>query len=179
MDMPNEATEPKEESPAKPRVRKFSVIAKRRQLIKPSELVMGTLFIVIVIVLSMTLINKLTLKNDITNAKAVSSQVIADIGKQNGAGIRSLGSPNFQKQFSAAYLTQGFKSVEVATYKTPTVVDQIVGDTPHGRIIFFVYKYSALKVPFYVRTEIEHESGHWYLVNISGNIDESQLTGGN
>jgi len=43
--------------------------------------------------------------------------------------------------------------------------------------VYFVYEYTALKVPFYVRTTIQQESGHWYLTSVVGNIDESALLG--
>lgn len=177
MSMPSETTDTRDESLTKPEARKFSDKAKRRKLAKPSELIIGALFIVVVVVLVITLINRLALKRDVSNAQKVSNEVIADIGKRNGAAIRSLGSPDFQRTYTATSLTQGFQSVEIATLKTPTLVDQIVADTPSGRDVYFVYAYTALKVPFYVRTGIEHRSGHWYLVSIAGNIDESQLDG--
>jgi hypothetical protein len=150
---------------------------RRKKLIKPSELIIGIVFIAVVAVLGMTLVNKITLKRDVVSARSVSDKVISNISKRDGAAIRAAGSPQFQSAYSAAALTQEFKSVEVATLKTPTLDRQIVIDTPAGRTVYFVYEYTALKVPFYVRTTIQHDSGHWYLTNISGNIDESALTG--
>ena len=178
MGMPSEATDVTGGSPAKPEPRKLFVKTKRRQLIKPSELIIGALFVVVVVILVVTLISKITIKRDVSNAQAVSNEVIADIGKRDGAAIRSLGSPDFQHSYSATSLTQGFESVEIATLKTPKLVDQIVADDANGRDVYFIYEYSALKVPFYVRTGIEQRSGHWYLFSIAGNIDESQLNDG-
>lgn len=159
--------------------RTISSKPKRRQFIKLNELILGVIFIAVVVFLATMLISNLVLKNDVNNAKAVSNQVVADINKRDGAAIRALGSPEFQRQYTAASLTQGFTAVEVATYKMPSLDQQIVVDTPDGRDVYFIYKYSALKVPFYVRTDIEHRSNHWYLTAIAGNIDESQLNGSN
>jgi hypothetical protein len=162
---------------SEPDLRKLPAKSARRKLIRPGELIIGALFIAVVAVLLITLINKLTLKHDVSNARTVSDKVIADIQKRDGAAIHSLGSPNFQRTYSATSLTQDFKSVEIATLKAPALDHQIAIDTPSGRDVYFIYKYTALKVPFYVRTGIAHRSGHWYLVSIDGNIDESQLTG--
>ena len=168
-DMREETQETRQTS-AKPK-------AKRRTPIKPVELVISAVFIAVVAVLTITLVGKLALKRDTTNARAVSDKVIADIGRRDGAAIRSQGSPKFQSSYSAAELTQDFKNVEIATLKKPQLDRQIVVDTPSGRIVYFVYKYTALKVPFYVRTAIQHQSGHWYLTAITGNVNETALTG--
>ena len=162
---------------SEPSLRKLPTKPRRRQLIKPQELVVAAIFIAVVAVLLITLINKLVLDRDIVNARAVSSKVVVDIQKRDGNAIWSLGSPEFQKSYTPASLTRGFQSVAVATLKTPTLVDQISDSEPSGRTIYFVYEYTALKVPFYVRTGIQQESGHWYLTGIAGNIDESDLTG--
>ena len=151
--------------------------AKRRKLIKPSELVVGAVFIAVCAVLLMTLLNKLTLRRDVSNARSVSDKTITDIQHRDGAAIRSLGSPSFQHLYSATALTQQFKSVEVATLKAPRLNRQIVVDTSSGRTVYFVYEYTALKVPFYVRTTIKQQSGHWYLTGVNGNLDENALTG--
>jgi hypothetical protein len=150
---------------------------KGRRLIKPGELILSIVFVAVCAVLIAILLNKLRLRRDVSNARTVSDKVITDIRRRDGAGIRSLGSPKFQQTYSAAELTQDFKSVEIATLKTPTLDRQIVVDGSSGRVIYFVYKYTALKVPFYVRTTIQHQSGHWYLTGVNGNIDETTLTG--
>jgi cytoskeletal protein RodZ len=160
---------------SEPSSRKLPTEPKRRQFAKPQELVVAVVFIAIVAILIVTLVNKITLNRDVSNARTISNEVVADIQKRDGGAIRSLGSPSFQKTYSAASLTQGFKSVEIATLKTPTPVQQTVVDTPSGRSVYFIYEYTALKVPFYVRTSIRQESGHWYLTSIVGNINESDL----
>ncbi len=149
----------------------------RRRFIKPSELIIAVVFTAVVAVLTITLANKLTLKHDVTSARAVSDKVITNISKRDGTAIRAQGSPKFQKTYTGTELTQDFRSVEVATLKTPQLDRQIVVDAPSGRIVYFVYKYTALKVPFYVRTAVQHQSGHWYLTSITGNINEAALTG--
>ncbi|HUB93061.1 MAG TPA: hypothetical protein VMB52_01015 [Verrucomicrobiae bacterium] len=149
---------------------------KRRIFIKPRELVFGIILITICVIVSAVAINKIGLERDTTDARTISDRVIAAIAKRDGSAIRATGSPDFQKAYSATQLTQGFENVEIATLKTPTLDRQVIVNTPNGRSFYFVYKYSALKVPFYVRTTVQRESGHWYLTSIAGNIDESVLT---
>lgn len=156
----------------------MSAKASRRSLIKPRELVIGIIFIGVVTLLLTTLISKIALKRDVTSAQIVSDKVISAINQRDGTAIWNLGSSTFQHQYTPAGLTQSFKDVEIATLKMPTLDQDIVADTPRGRDVYFIYKYTALKVPFYVRTGIEHRSGHWYLTSITGNMDESQLTSG-
>lgn len=150
---------------------------KRRKLVKTNELIIGIVFIAVCAVLVVTIVNKIRLHRDVTAAQAVSDKVITDINKRDGAGIRSLGSPGFQKIYTATELTKDFKSVEIATLKMPDLDQQIVVDGSNGRTVYFIYKYGALKVPFYVRTTIHKQSGHWYLTGVNGNADEGALNG--
>jgi hypothetical protein len=72
-------------------------------------------------------------------------------------------------------LTLLFKHEEVATLKNPTLDRTIVYNDKTGRTVFFIYKYTALKVPFYIRTGVTKESGGWKLSSLSGSLDESRL----
>jgi hypothetical protein len=170
----SKATEPTEDT----RRASPSTESRRRTIITPGELIVTVIFVGIVVALAIVLVREITLRHDVTNARAVSSKVVNDVKTRSGTAMRSLGSPTFQRTYTASALTKQFNSVKIATLKTPTLDQQIVVDTPDGRNIYFIYKYNALKVPFYVRTTIEHRSGHWYLTAVDGNIDESELTGG-
>jgi len=151
--------------------------SKRRTLIKPSELIVSVVFIAVCAVLIVTLVNKLTLKHDVANAKTVAEKTVVDIQHNNGAGAYALGSPKFKKTITANALTGQFKAIDVTTSKAPTLDRQIVVDGSSGRSVYFVYKYTTLKVPFYIRVGVQHQSTHWYLVAVTGNVDESTLVG--
>lgn len=150
--------------------------AKRRRAIKPSEIVIITLFVVIVVVLVTTLINKLTDIRDVSDARAVSNEAIADVQARNGQAVRTLGSPDFQKNYSATALTQYFRNITIATLKPPKLIDTVDVGSSSGHVVYFIYEYTALKVPYYIRTEIHDNSGKWQLISIAGNENESQLT---
>ena len=154
---------------------KSSKKQKRRPFIKPKEFIAIAIFVCIVTLLLNVLISDLTLRHDMSAAKNVSYEVVEAINKRDGTAIWKLGSPVFQRQYSPASLTQGFQSLTIATLKMPTLDTQGYINTPQGRDTDFIYKYTALKVPFYVRIGIEHRSNHWYLTSITGNVDESQL----
>ncbi|HEY4161337.1 MAG TPA: hypothetical protein VGM08_04720 [Candidatus Saccharimonadales bacterium] len=150
---------------------------KRRSFIKPGELIAGVVFVAVCAVLIVTLVNKLALRHDVTSAKTVADKTIVDIKRTNGAGAYALGSPKFKKTISASALTGQFKTIAVTTGKAPTLDRQIVVDGSSGRTVYFVYKYTTLKVPFYIRVGVQHQSTHWYLVAVTGNVDESTLVG--
>lgn len=148
---------------------------KRTRKVRVSDIVIFAILAAIIAILAVTLYNRVVLKRDVSNAQAVSDQVIADIQKRDGTDAHKLGSPSFQKTYSAAQLTDLFKAKEIATLKPPALDRQIALTGPKGRTVFFIYKYTALKVPFYVRTGITHVGEHWYLTQISGSADESSL----
>jgi len=148
---------------------------KRRKFIKPTELVFIICFVVVVGLLMNIFISKWTLRRDAGHARVVSDKVINDIQKRDGGAARALGTPTFQKSSTSAGLTSMFKQLEVATLKPPKLDEQFVIDTDNGRTVYFIYKYTALKVPYYIRTAVMNKSGQWQLTGITGNIDESKL----
>lgn len=147
----------------------------RLRVIKPGEVLIITLFAVLVIVLVTTLINKLTSIRDLSNARSVSNQAIADVQARNGQAARSLGSPDFQKSYSAEELTNYFENITEATLKSPKLINTFDESSSSEHVAYFIYEYTALKVPYYIRTETHENSGKWQLISISGNADESQL----
>jgi hypothetical protein len=169
-------TEDSEQSEAAIRTLSTTGVKKRKQkIVKSNELILVIVFTAIIALVLTVLINKLSVKHDVTNAQVISTKVIADISKRDGNAIWALGSPSFQRQYTPADLTQGFQAVEIATLKTPTLEQDTVNDASGGHDIDFIYEYTALKVPFYVKVGVEQRSNHWYLTSISGNEDESEL----
>jgi hypothetical protein len=149
---------------------------KRRKLkLKASDIVIFGIIILAIVGLSMFTVNKLKLKNDVSAAQTVSDKAIDDLQKRDGAAARQLGSKTFQKAYTASQLTKQFKAVEVATLKPPKLDRTTAYDGNKGRTIFFIYKYTALKVPFYVRTAVAKSDGAWHMTQISGSADESTL----
>lgn len=151
--------------------------SKHRHLIKPGELIIGIVFIAVCAVLIVMLVNKLTLKHDVANAQTVGNKVVTDIQHNDGASAYTLGSPKFKKTITASALTDQFKTIDVTTRKAPTLDRRIVVDGSTGRAVYFVYKYTTLKVPFYIRIGVQQQDSHWYLVAVTGNVDESALVG--
>jgi len=147
----------------------------KKVTVRPIDIVIFTVIIVIIAILSFTIYNKLVLKHDVTHAQVTADKVVSAIEHREGAAARKLGDKTFQAQNSDASLTQLFKAKEVATLKKPTLDQTIAVTTKNGRTVYFIYKYTALKVPFYVRIGVHNNHDTWQLINIKGNVDETQL----
>jgi len=149
---------------------------KRKRLrVRGTDILVFVVIIAAIAILSTVLVSKLTLKRHVEAAQAVSDKAIAALQKRDGNAALALGTPTFKKTYTAQQLTQQFKAVEVATSQAPKLDTQTVYNGKDGQTIYFIYKYTRLKVPYYVRTAIADKSGNWQLTNISGNIDESKL----
>jgi hypothetical protein len=146
---------------------------RRKLKIKISDVIALVIIVAVIIGLSVFIVNKITLKHDVADARIVADKVIADLQKRDGAAAYKLGNKKFQKSYTADALTKQFKAVEVATLKKPALDRTTVSSDKHA--VVFVYKYTALKVPYYVRVILSDKAGPWQLTNISGNADESQL----
>ncbi len=149
--------------------------SKKDRKLKPIDIVAIVVVTVVVVVLGWTIYSKLKLKHDVAAAQQVSDQTIAALQKRDGAAAYKLGSANFKKTYTAKQLSTQFNTIEVATTKSPALENTTVYHGKDGETAYFIYKYSALKVPYYVRTAILHKDGKWQLVNISGSADESKL----
>lgn len=148
---------------------------KRKLPFKITDLIIFSIIIAVIVILSLTLVRKLGLKHDTAAARPIADKAIADIQKRDGSAARTLGSPTFQKTYTAAQLTTQFKTIEIATLKSPKLDRTIVFDGNKGRTVFFIYKYTALKVPFYIRIGVGEQAGNWKLTQLSGSADESTL----
>jgi hypothetical protein len=155
--------------------RMLSFKSSRQQIIRPSEVILIAVFVIIVVVLAVFLFNRLALKRDAANARTVSDKAIASVQERDGNAVWSLGTPTFQKSYTPSELTQDFKNITIATLKPPVLDQESVVDTSSGRTIFFIYRYTALKVPYFIRTAMVKKSGVWKLTALTGNADESQL----
>ncbi len=149
--------------------------SKKGKKLKPIDIVAIVVVTAVVVVLGWTIYSKLKLKHDVAAAQQVSDQTIAALQKRDGTAAYKLGSTNFQKQYSSDSLTKQFRAIEVATTKSPALENTTVYHGKDGETVYFIYKYSALKVPYYVRTAILDKDGKWQLINISGSVDESKL----
>jgi hypothetical protein len=163
----DETTEPRALQAEKPQ---------RKLPVKISDIIIFAVIIAVIAGLVFFITTKLQLKHDVAAARIVSDKVIADIQKRDGAAAYRLGTPTFQSSYTADQLTKQFKAIEIATLKAPSLDRQVVADGSSGRTVFFIYRYSALKVPYFIRTAIQEKPGNkWQLINITGNADESQL----
>lgn len=162
----------KTEAAQQPSAPRFSRLPTRTDII-----IIG-LGIVVAVGLFVVLTNRANLRRDVTAAQAVSDKAITAIDKRDGAAARTLGTAKFKSTYTDRQLTDQFKAVEVATSQKPTLYQHYVSSGKSGKTIFFMYKYTRLKVPFYVRTAIVKTSAnHWELSNISGNVNEANLLG--
>jgi hypothetical protein len=153
-------------------------IQKRRKPVTASEIVLGILgivFIAAVVVVVIFVMNKISRDHAITSAQPVADTAITAFDKRDGNALYALGSPYFKAHNPAASLTKEAKSVEIATLKTPSIDQKVYVKAHDGNVVYFVYKYSALKVPFYVRVDVQQQNGHWYLTALNGDMDEGTL----
>lgn len=119
--------------------------------------------------------NQAKLQQATKEARVVSDKAIDGLQQRDGASVRKLGSKKFQSTYTDKELTTQFKSIEVATSEAPHIQERFTRDSSSGQVIYFVYKYNTLKVPYYVRTAMINESGQWRLTHITGNVDENKL----
>jgi len=148
---------------------------KRKLRLKITDVIAFAVILAVIAVLVVTLHSKLQLKHDVSGAKVVSDKVIADIYRRDGMAVRSLGSSSFKSNYSAQQLTAQFKAIKVATSQMPKLDRQMVASGNKGRHVYFIYKYSTFKVPYYIRTALAQKNGVWQLITISGSVDESKL----
>lgn len=121
--------------------------------------------------------NKHAVAQDVSAAQVVADKVVVAIEKRDGAAARNLGDATFKANNTDASLTELFKDKEVATLQKPQLDRHVVYTNKQGRTVYFIYKYTALKVPYYVRIGVHDDSngGDWKLANLAGNIDEAKL----
>lgn len=175
-------SETAETLPADPQPRTLAGIeatSKRRSIVKSSEMLLIAVVVLVVGIGIVTVVSKATTQRDTADAQAISDQAIAGVQKRNGATVRQLGSASFKKSYSAAELTSDFNHIEVATLKPPTLAQHFTANTASGKSVVFIYEYTALKVPYYMRAIVQNNAGQWQLSSLSGSANESSLLGSN
>jgi hypothetical protein len=160
---------------------------RRRLRIKPTDIVIIVVFLAIVVGLVVYMSGRLALKHEVTGAKATSDKVIAALAKQDTAAIRATGDKQFQAKNSAESLdtaltfhpenSKPIKFGEMYGNSNPTVDQQLVVNNTNGQHVLFIYKYSKLKVPFYVRVIVAKGTNDtkWTLQGLSASSNESSL----
>ncbi|TAH32171.1 hypothetical protein EYC59_06315 [Candidatus Saccharibacteria bacterium] len=143
--------------------------------LKTIDIVAIVVVTTIIAILGWTIYSKISLKHDVTAAQKVSDETITALQKRDGTTARKLGSASFQKEYTNEALTKQFKTIETATLKAPALENTTVYNSKDGKTVFFIYKYTALKVPYYVRVATLKQDGGWKLIDISGNADVSKL----
>lgn len=164
-----------------------SPLIKRQLKVRPTDIIIFAVIIVVVVSLSVFIVKRLTLKHEVAGAETVSSKVIADLSKQDTAGIRALGDKSFQTKNSAKSLDTALtfhdqdgtaiKFSDMYGDTTPTVDKQIVANNSRGKHVAIIYRYNKLKVPFYVRVDVLQapNSSKWTLQGLSASSDETSL----
>jgi len=161
-----------------PRVLQDIEPRRRKLWAKWTDIIIFLVIIGVIIGLVVFIINKVTLKHDVTSAELVTNKVIADLGKRDGQAAYALGSSKFKSTYTATRLTQQFKAIELVTGGNPTVDQELHGSGPKGKTVVIIYKYPAhlAKLPYYVSVSVSEKSGSpWELQSISGSANESQL----
>jgi hypothetical protein len=169
---------------------KFSRPTRPGSRLKLRDIIIFGILAIICVILVVTIIGKLNLKQEVAQAKIVSDKVISAMAKQNTSAIRTFGDSKFQAKNSAAALDSAltFRPVgatpitfaELYGDTKPTVDRQIVANNSTGQHVAIVYRYAKLKVPFYVRVDTTKAPGKqiWHLQALSAGPDETKLISG-
>jgi hypothetical protein len=161
-------------------------VAKRRKLnVKPTDVAIFGVIIIIIAVLGSTIIHKLNLKHEVAGAKPVADKVVNAMATQNTAAILALGDKKFQADHTATELGSHltFQTSPPITFAAmygdskPAVDGEIVSNDSKAQHVVVIYRYDKLKVPFYVRVDTikPANSQKWYLQALSASSDQNKL----
>lgn len=150
--------------------------SQRRRRFKLLDVLIFLIVVGVIAALGITLMGKLHLKHEVSDARLVSDRIVRDISTENAADARSLGDASFQAVHSTAQLKSVFISAkEVA--KGHAVVDrQTVSNAKDLQVVNIIYVYPS-KPPYYIRVAVAktHSNAKWQLVGITGNSSEARL----
>jgi hypothetical protein len=161
---------------------------KRRTKIRPSDIIIFAVIIVVCVYMVVFIMHKVRLQHEVNSAKVISNAAVHDLAAQNVTALRSLGDKQFQAKNTAAslnsHLTATDQNGTPITFSqlygktTPTLDRQIVTNNSRGQHVVFVYKYSRLKAPLFVRIDTYQptNTSHWYLQALTVGTDETALT---
>lgn len=159
---------------------------KRRRVIKPIEVVFIVGFVVIVVVLLKVLIGDIALKQEVNQGTTLANKAVGAMEKQDTTTLRSLGTKQFQSDYTAAELNAKltFQTDQPITFAQMygkngqrTIDQQTYLNNSRGQHVIVFYRYNKLKVPFFVRIDTikPPASSQWYLQSFSASLDESSL----
>jgi len=159
----------------------------RKLPLKWSDLAIFAVIIGVVTGMTTFIVHRTQLKHEVSAAKAITSQVVSALSKQDTIKLRSLGDKKFQTDNSAASLSAEltFKTTPPITFgamygDAKPVIDQaLVLNNARGQHVTIVYRYDKLKVPFYVRIDTikpPHDQ-KWHLQALGASTDTSTLFG--
>jgi hypothetical protein len=154
---------------------------KRKLNIGVSDIIIFSIMLIIIVALAITLVSKLQLKHDVSNARTISDKVITDIAKRDGSALRRLGDAKFQSMYTADQLTKQLNSIKLVTDGTATVDKQIVSHGKSGKTVFIVYKYppKLAKQPYFISVSVSPDKNDvWHLTHLGGSANESTAIAG-
>lgn len=124
------------------------------------------------------------LVHELADAQAVTDKVIAALSTQDTATIVKLGTPQFQQQNTAKSLSSHLTATDANGTKItfaqlygdtkPSVNERIVKNSSAGQYVAVEYKYTKLKVAFYVRVDVIKTPGAkiWRVTALNTTQDE-------
>jgi hypothetical protein len=130
---------------------------------------------VIAVALLYTLVTKLLLQHDVSQATKVTDMVISDIAKQDSNAALKLGTPTLKAKNTSDQMADKFKQIKPFTAHSPTIYSRTYDkNTKGGKTVFVIYRYPS-KPNLFLRVVVQNLDGKWELVNIAGNSDPQQL----
>lgn len=161
---------------------------KRRAGIKTSDVVILGVIFVIVLSVAVWGIHKYTNRHEINQAKeAVATKAVKALAKQDTKTLFSLGDKKFQATTSPEALDAHLQTTgsdgkpitfaDLYGKSLPSLDGELIVNNTRGKHVVFVYKYTALKVPEFVRIDTIQPPGnsHWYLQALTPGTDEAAL----
>ena len=124
------------------------------------------------------------LNHELADAQAVTDQVVTALSKQDTATIVKLGTKQFRQQNTAKSLSDHLTATDTSGTKItfaqlygdtkPTVNERIVKNSSAGQYVAIEYKYTKLKVAFYVRIDVikAPSAKTWQLTALNTTQDE-------
>jgi hypothetical protein len=138
--------------------------------------VVGLVVAVIVLaVVTTTLQNHNTTKNDIASGKIATDSFLAEIRKQDAATAYKFGNSNFKSKYTEKELANLFKSLSPLIKANPSVVKQTLSTGTSSKTVSIYYKFSNPTYYFVVAVTKPKNANTWELLNFSGSPTQADL----
>lgn len=140
------------------------------------DIIIAAVVVIVVIIFGATLYRQLSLRHEVSAAKAVSNQFITDLQHQNATHAHALGDATFQSNLSVKQLGLLFTNAKPYATGAAAIDDQTVTNRKTSDDVRFIYKFNPSK-PYYIRVIVSKTSGSsaWKIINIAGGSTESTL----